>query len=83
MAELAARHLDPDVQINIPFSDGWITRCHGRDMPWIQIELSREPWVSSQEKGDAILGLMRRFVETININAKDKTPVPGSWFVIQ
>jgi len=67
LAELAARHVDPDVQINTPFAGGWITRSHGREMPWIQVEVSREPWVSWEEKGEAILELMQRFTEAIHL----------------
>ncbi|BCS95118.1 hypothetical protein DSLASN_07500 [Desulfoluna limicola] len=67
LAELAARYVDPEVHINTPFSGGWITRCHGREMPWIQVEVSREPWVSWEEKGEAILELMQRFAEVIHL----------------
>ncbi|VFQ46570.1 N-formylglutamate amidohydrolase [Desulfoluna butyratoxydans] len=63
MAEIAARHIDPDVTINTPFSGGWITQCHGREMPWIQLEISREPWIPHTEKGEAVLEMLQRFIE--------------------
>ncbi|WP_300673765.1 N-formylglutamate amidohydrolase [Desulfoluna sp.] len=67
MADLAARFMDPDVQINTPFAGGWITRCHGREMPWIQIEVSREPWISWQAKGEALVELTQRFIEVLKL----------------
>ena len=65
LAEIASRYVDPDVTINTPFSGGWITQSHGREMPWIQLEVSREPWISDGEKGEAILEMLRRFVEVM------------------
>lgn len=65
LAELAARYVDPDVTINTPFAGGWITRSHGREMPWVQLEISREPWLPAEAKGQAILELLRRCAEAL------------------
>jgi len=38
------------VAINDPFRGGYITRHHARERPWIQIEVSRAPWIPNAEK---------------------------------
>lgn len=38
------------VAINDPFRGGFITRHHARERPWIQVEVSRAPWISDAEK---------------------------------
>ncbi|GAB4353522.1 MAG: N-formylglutamate deformylase [Gammaproteobacteria bacterium] len=35
---------------NEPFSGGYITRHHGRERPWVQIEISRGDFASPQQK---------------------------------
>ena len=43
--------LGPNVTINDPFSGGYITRHHSTEMPWLQLELSRAPFLSNPAKG--------------------------------
>ncbi|MDE0211589.1 MAG: N-formylglutamate amidohydrolase, partial [Boseongicola sp.] len=43
--------LGPNVTINDPFSGGYITRRHSTEMPWLQLELSRAPFLSNPAKG--------------------------------
>ena len=38
------------VTINNPFSGGYITRYHGREMPWVQLELSRGHFADDSQK---------------------------------
>lgn len=38
------------VTINEPFSGGYITRRHSKEMPWLQLEISRVPFLSGKEK---------------------------------
>ncbi|MGK0156121.1 MAG: N-formylglutamate deformylase [Neolewinella sp.] len=47
--------LGDDVTINKPFAGGFITRSHGREMPWVQIELSRTDDVSVADKRAGVL----------------------------
>jgi N-formylglutamate amidohydrolase len=47
--------LGDDVTINKPFAGGFITRSHGREMPWVQIELSRIDDVSVADKRAGVL----------------------------
>lgn len=50
-----ARHLGGEVTINTPFRGGYITRTHAAEMPWLQIELSRAPFVANQAKRQSVL----------------------------
>lgn len=43
------------VTINEPFSGGYITRTHCVEMPWIQLELSRAPYMNNAEKTACLL----------------------------
>lgn len=44
-----------NIQVNKPFKGGWITRRHSKTMPWIQLEISREPFCSDPDKGKKVL----------------------------
>lgn len=54
LAQCFEQRLGPHVSINVPFTGGYITRRHAAEMPWIQIELSRGPFMSTAEKHDAV-----------------------------
>jgi len=43
------------VSINHPFQGGYTIRSHGKEIPWIQIELSREKILSLEEKSFRLL----------------------------
>jgi N-formylglutamate deformylase len=43
------------VRINYPFRGGYITRVHSKEMPWVQLELSRALFLSNREKRDLVL----------------------------
>lgn len=47
--------LGGEVRINDPFRGGHITRTHAREMPWLQLELSRAPFLTNGEKRSAVL----------------------------
>ncbi|WJW76400.1 N-formylglutamate amidohydrolase [Thiohalobacter sp. IOR34] len=47
------------VTLNQPFSGGYITRSHGREMPWIQLELSRAPFLGPAGKRQRVLQALR------------------------
>ncbi|MEW8287777.1 MAG: N-formylglutamate amidohydrolase [Candidatus Thiodiazotropha endolucinida] len=38
------------VAINQPFSGGYITQLHGKEMPWVQLELSRGDFATPTQK---------------------------------
>ncbi len=52
-----------DVTVNNPFSGGYVTRTHGRERPWLQIELSRAPFLPNKDKRDRVLHALRQFCE--------------------
>jgi N-formylglutamate amidohydrolase len=43
------------VSINTPFKGGYIVRSHSSELPWIQIEYSRAPFISDALKSEALL----------------------------
>lgn len=49
------------VTANAPFQGGYITRTHGQHMPWVQIELSRAPFLSDSEKQARVLQALDGF----------------------
>jgi N-formylglutamate deformylase len=52
-----------EISVNAPFKGGYIVRSHARELPWVQLELSRDPFVSDDEKRERVLGALRRFCE--------------------
>jgi formiminoglutamase len=61
MAECFHSPFHGSVTINRPFAGGWTTRFHGREMPWIQLELSRDHSISSNDKGEKVLTALEEF----------------------
>lgn len=51
------------VSINEPFKGGYITRSHAKEIPYIQIELSREPFFDNQEKGRQVFEAVKKWWE--------------------
>lgn len=43
------------VALNTPFAGGYIVRSQARHLPWVQLELSRAPWMAHAEKSAGIL----------------------------
>jgi formiminoglutamase len=54
-----------DVMLNQPFSGGYITRYHGDEMPWVQLELSRGDFASPTEKHSMIFAALKEAVSKI------------------
>jgi N-formylglutamate deformylase len=46
---------DGPVTINDPFRGGYITRTHSAEMPWVQLELSRTPFLDWAPKRQRVL----------------------------
>ena len=53
------------VTINDPFSGGYITRNHSAEMPWLQLEMSRAPFLSDAEKNQLVRTALTRLVARI------------------
>jgi formiminoglutamase len=52
-----------DVTVNKPFSGGYVTRTHGQERPWLQIELSRAPFLSNAAKRDRVVQALKQFCD--------------------
>jgi formiminoglutamase len=52
-----------DVTVNKPFSGGYVTRCHGQERPWLQIELSRAPFLPNDAKRERVLRALEQFCD--------------------
>ena len=55
LAELFGKAFEAEVSINHPFKGGYIIRAHASELPWVQLELSRAPFLTDPEKGKRIL----------------------------
>jgi formiminoglutamase len=53
-----------EVSINQPFRGGFIVRSHAREMPWMQLELSRAPFLSNAEKSECVLKALTDWCES-------------------
>lgn len=72
------REFGPHVSVNDPFRGGFIARSHARDMPWVQLELSRAPFANNRAKREAILSALRRFVAWFDDGADPMSRPPGN-----
>jgi formiminoglutamase len=59
LAECFERAFDAPASINEPFTGGYITRRHAAEMPWVQLELSRAPFVPPAAKRECVLAALR------------------------
>jgi len=59
LAECFQKTFERGVSINHPFKGGFITRHHSREVPWIQVELSRSGFMSNTEKSTRVLDALK------------------------
>ena len=52
---------DLPVAVNEPFKGGHITQRHHRDMPWVQLELSRDAFMDNAEKSNRVIQALKIF----------------------
>jgi formiminoglutamase len=57
--------LDGPVTINDPFQGGYITRTHAMELPWIQLELSRAPFLTLAKKRQCVLEALTKWCGAI------------------
>ncbi len=62
LAACFAELIDGQIGINDPFRGGYITRSHAAEMPWIQLELSRAPHMTNDEKRQMVLSAFRTWI---------------------
>ena len=63
MVDCFRTHYGGEVTLNQPFAGGYITRYHGREIPWVQIELNRGASMSEAEKSRRVLASLRAWCE--------------------
>ena len=59
LADCLKQVFEKEVSINHPFKGGYIVRSHAKELPWIQLELSRAPFFSNKEKGFRVLEALK------------------------
>lgn len=65
LAECFKKTFENQVSINQPFRGGYIVRSHADELPWIQIELSRDSFYPNAEKQSRILEAITTFCNSI------------------
>ncbi|UCB52982.1 MAG: N-formylglutamate amidohydrolase [Candidatus Zixiibacteriota bacterium] len=55
LAKCLENSFQVDVSINSPFKGGHIIRSHAHELPWVQVELSRDPFLSIYQKRLCVL----------------------------
>ncbi len=58
-----ACEFENNVQVNSPFQGGSITRTHAAELPWVQLELSRAPFYTLEEKRRKVFRALTEWVE--------------------
>jgi formiminoglutamase len=61
LAGCVARAFKYDVAINDPFKGGYIIHAHAQELPWVQLELTRAPFLSNAEKHQGVLTALREW----------------------
>jgi len=56
-------HFPGEVTVNRPFSGGYITQQHGKEMPWVQLELSRGDFATPEKKSEWVYAALKMAVE--------------------
>lgn len=61
LAECFAESFGREIAINDPFVGGFIVRRHAAEMEWVQLELSRAPFMPNAEKRRRVLDALRKW----------------------
>lgn len=62
--ECFEKSFDFEVSVDRPFKGGHIARSHSRELPWVQIELSRTPFLDLADKHNRVLAALTLFGRT-------------------
>jgi formiminoglutamase len=54
-----------EVSVNHPFKGGYISRSHSSEIPWVQVELSRAPFLEITEKRGCVLKAFMLFCQMV------------------
>ena len=55
------KSFDCEISVNDPFKGGHIIRSHCRELPWVQVELSRAPSLDLAEKRERVFSALALF----------------------
>ncbi len=66
MAECLEAAFDCPVAINDPFRGGYIIRAHAGELPWLQLEISRAPFISLAKKHTKVLNAFTKWCKRIS-----------------
>ena len=56
---------DSEISVNYPFKGGYIIRSHSSELPWVQVELSRAPFLPITEKRKRVLQALALFCRMV------------------
>ena len=65
LASCLGEQFEGNVARNIPFSGGYIIRRHVVEVPWVQLELSKAPFLPLPEKRARVLAALQKFVPEV------------------
>lgn len=65
MARAFEEAFERSVSLNEPFKGGFIVRSHAAEMPWVQVELSRAPYLDLEEKSRRVREALTAWCRTM------------------
>lgn len=63
LAEIFDRVFDAEAGINSPFEGGYSIRSHAKELPWVQLELTRAPLCTNDEKRSRVSEALKEWCE--------------------
>lgn len=64
LAECFSKAFEAEASINHPFKGGYIIRAHAKELPWVQLDLSRAPFLSNPEKSKRVLESLKHWCQS-------------------
>jgi formiminoglutamase len=61
MAQCLEASFESEISVNHPFKGGYIIRSHSSELPWVQVELSRAPFLQTCEKRERVIQALTLF----------------------
>ncbi len=65
MAKCLDEAFGAPIAMNEPFAGGYNVRAHHEDLPWIQLEMSRTPEFSNEEKSKRVTAALLKWAEQL------------------
>lgn len=65
LADCLSKAFDCEVSLNKPFRGGYIIRHHSREIPWLQLELSRDTSLSIEYKRNAVISALKKWCRAV------------------